>query len=346
MEESGGRWLAMILFAILAAVGIGIWRDKGVNVGAKEPPRQFPEPPAPPPLPEAKTVAIAPPTTPDIPGRTKKPRPNPEDLPKIAKPEIKGVPAKNETPWIELKVPAVPKETPELLARGKDLYAKACAYCHGDDGKALAPGTLESSTTVKDLTDPLRFVARSSELGTVPFDEDLYRTYYRGMPGTDMASFQELPPGDLWALVGYTKSFSPTYKEPVRAPRLAYVPERAPKDWEPLLQQGDKLYRDLDCVRCHGNEGVGGTMPMSDLDGMPFATTNFVRDGGALICGPAPLDIARTYLIGMVETPMESYRERLYGTKEDPRRLAPSRREDGDRKLWALVGYTIKMMKK
>src|SRR6185369_14558881 len=48
--------------------------------------------------------------------------------------EIKGAPPDVKSSWSEVPVPASPPQDEKLLARGKDLYTKACAACHGADG--------------------------------------------------------------------------------------------------------------------------------------------------------------------------------------------------------------------
>ncbi|MCX7804449.1 MAG: c-type cytochrome [Planctomycetota bacterium] len=251
-------------------------------------------------------------------------------------------------PWDDPSAPVPPigrDASREISDQGGKLYASACARCHGTDGRGGGPEASELSTSVRDLTAPEEFVARSSVQGTVPFDADIYRTLRRGLPGTAMPSYRNLAPDGLWDLVAFVKTLSPHYGDPARAPKEAYAPAGAPADLRSLLAEGKALYLDLDCARCHGEDGKGNPAAgLVDSRGKPFATTDFVSGGGRFLCGMSPRDVARTFLIGMPGTPMESYLESLYGIGCDPRVMPAESRAAGDRKLWALVAYTIKLV--
>ena len=45
--------------------------------------------------------------------------------------------------------------SPEALRRGKFLYRKNCARCHGDKGKGDGPNAKFGPADPEDLTDPL-----------------------------------------------------------------------------------------------------------------------------------------------------------------------------------------------
>ncbi len=233
------------------------------------------------------------------------------------------------------------------MERGGKLYASACAWCHGMDGRGEGPWASRSATSVRDLTIPEKFVARSSVQGTVPFEADIYRTLRRGLPGTAMPSYRNLSSDDLWALVAFIKTLSSDYDDPVKAPKEAYVPAGAPeeRDMQLLLANGRALYLELDCARCHGEDGAGDAAAgLADSRGKPFATADFVSGGGRFLCGMSPRDVARTILIGMPGTPMEPYVENLYGVGGDPRGMPAESRAAGDRKVLALVAYTLKLV--
>ncbi len=103
-------------------------------------------------------------------------------------------------------IPPRPQFTPEMVAKGKDVYGKmGCANCHGDTGK----GDGSSWSTLKDDWGypiiPRDFTSGPLKVGDAP--EDLYRTFITGLNGTPMPSFADsISPGDAWALVAFVRS--------------------------------------------------------------------------------------------------------------------------------------------
>ena len=53
-----------------------------------------------------------------------------------------------------LKNPVAPKQLAASIERGRTLYAKECASCHGPAGKGDGPDGLYFSTPPTDLTSP------------------------------------------------------------------------------------------------------------------------------------------------------------------------------------------------
>jgi len=105
-----------------------------------------------------------------------------------------------------ITVPPAPKQTPELLAKGKEVWAKVqCASCHGDGGK----GDGASASTLRDDWGqpivPRDFTSGPLKVGGRP--EDLYRAFMTGLNGSPMPSFAEsITPEEAWALVAYVRS--------------------------------------------------------------------------------------------------------------------------------------------
>ncbi len=98
--------------------------------------------------------------------------------------------------WSDVAVPPCPPINAKFQARGKELYAKACAACHGDDGLGEGPVAtrLNLNSHPANFTKPVASIKiRSTQPGTLPEDEDLFRTLTRGLPGTAMLSFRNLP---------------------------------------------------------------------------------------------------------------------------------------------------------
>jgi mono/diheme cytochrome c family protein len=105
-----------------------------------------------------------------------------------------------------IAIPARPEMTPQLVANGKAVWAKAqCAACHGETGQ----GNGESASTLKDDWGypivPRDFTTGPLKVGDAP--EDLYKAFMTGLNGSPMPSFAEsLTPDEAWALVAYVRS--------------------------------------------------------------------------------------------------------------------------------------------
>lgn len=114
-----------------------------------------------------------------------------------------------DAPRAPIAIPPPPNRTPELAARGRQIYLDAgCADCHGERGKGDGPS---GDRLMDDWGNP----ARPADLTRLPRKsgpdpEDLYRTIATGMDGTPMPSYADaLPPEELWALVAYLWGLPP-----------------------------------------------------------------------------------------------------------------------------------------
>jgi DMSO reductase family type II enzyme heme b subunit len=168
--------------------------------------------------------------------------------------------------------------SPQLQARGTELYARHCAVCHGDDGNAETPITNLLLPRPNAFRQGL-FKLVSTDNG-MPTNEDLVATLRRGMPGSTMMSFGWLPAADLEALAeevrrltvqGRTETIHRTgaitgqaltvdaaraTAERQLAPGATVATaESAPMTAE-TLAAGEALYRQH-CASCHGMDGRG-----------------------------------------------------------------------------------------
>jgi mono/diheme cytochrome c family protein len=135
--------------------------------------------------------------------------------------------AKNKVVVFEGDIPA---PTPEMIARGKELFHDAkkgnCASCHGDLGlgDGVSAFKVDEATGKKvsayqdswghDIT-PRNLTQGLFRGGRRPID--IYRRIYAGINGGPMPAIGEskdaqgnllLPPADMWALVHYVRSLS------------------------------------------------------------------------------------------------------------------------------------------
>lgn len=83
---------------------------------------------------------------------------------------------------------------PALMARGKELYEKTCATCHGAAGKGDGPGAGQLNPK------PRNFLVKDGWKNGVRI-EDLWKTLDEGLKGTSMVSYNYLGKRDRMALV-------------------------------------------------------------------------------------------------------------------------------------------------
>ncbi|MBI3454765.1 MAG: c-type cytochrome [Candidatus Rokubacteria bacterium] len=124
--------------------------------------------------------------------------PQPWQIPPAADPKDGGV-GKG-----VIRVPPEPPFTPEARARALELYADACASCHGKTGRG--DGAEEQKDDKGYPTRP-----RDLTLGVFkgsPEPAQLYRRVVAGMPGTPMPMSDWAYGPDAWHLVHLVRSWS------------------------------------------------------------------------------------------------------------------------------------------
>ncbi len=195
--------------------------------------------------------------------------------------------------------------------RGARLGRALCVSCHGvyGDGHGAAAVGLDPA--------PRSFVSavyryRSTPTGSLPADLDLARTILRGLPGSSMPAFRDqLDARDVKDLVVWVKAFSPRFTDeliddPIEIPE---APEWTPK----AVARGKALYKELQCGKCHGDDGSGdgwGTEEdFTDEMGRPALPRDF-RDG-LYKSGVRPRDLYRTLVTGLDGTRMAAYEDTL-----------------------------------
>ena len=115
--------------------------------------------------------------------------------------EAGGTGGSSSTPAANVNVEALLKPTPELVAKGKELFAVNCATCHGPDGLGNGPAAAALNPKPRNFHESyMRYgggVAR------------IVQTVSTGSPGTAMAAFTNIPLEDRFALAHYVRTFMP-----------------------------------------------------------------------------------------------------------------------------------------
>ena len=220
--------------------------------------------------------------------------------------------------------PSGPREaTGAMLEFGRSVYLSNCAICHGNLGNGRGMAAHMFLTQPRDFTRGV-FKFRSTPGGSLPTDEDLIRTIFKGLRGTPMVSQGYLRQDELRAVVAYLKTFSPRFSEQPPAIPLE-VPQRPPRNSE-WTDKGRSLYQEAGCNDCHGSAGLGDGESGRDLKdewGFPSKPADLTRP---LKRGSTPEDIYQTLITGLDGTPMPSYQDAL--TEEQ---------------LWALSFYVASL---
>ena len=113
----------------------------------------------------------------------------------------KGEGGGTEAPAAKVDVQSLIKTTPELIAKGKSLFAVNCASCHGATGHGDGPASAALNPKPRDFTSGY-WRYGGGEVRVV-------RTISEGSPGTAMAAFTGIPLEDRFALAHYVRSLGP-----------------------------------------------------------------------------------------------------------------------------------------
>lgn len=206
------------------------------------------------------------------------------------------------------------------LTEGAALYREHCASCHGEEGRGNGLAAPFLYPRPRDFTQEA-YRYRSTQVGTLPLDGDLYRTLWRGLAGSSMPAWNQLGDRQLWLLVDYVQHFLETIggeskSFDVQSSALAVppVPKVTAEQLDALVRRGKAVYVAGKCSNCHGTEGRGdgpnwrsrmddgATMRPRDLK------PRFPGDQPALRIrgGAYAHDLYRTIFTGLAGSPMAS----------------------------------------
>lgn len=190
---------------------------------------------------------------------------------------------------------------------GQAVYEKWCAGCHGVDGDGQGPAAAWMLPRPRDFTEAL-YQIRTTPSGALPTDADIRRIIDRGMPGTTMPGWEDhLSRAERDALVDYLKGFSRFFEMEDAPPPLEIG--SAPGASADALEEGRRIYQEMECWKCHGQQGRGdgpSAPTQTDDAGYPIRpvdlTENWMFNGGGTV-----EDIYTRLRTGLDGTPMPSF---------------------------------------
>ncbi len=210
---------------------------------------------------------------------------------------------------------------------GRQAFLRYCRECHGEDGDGLGKFSYTTGERPRSFQSG-RFKLATTE-NAIPSDRDLEETIRRGMPGTGMSAWGQVPEAEIAAMARYTRSFSlgaireeldrqvaagelsageadaEFARRTTPGPPIAIAPE-PPFDAE-REARGERIYLEA-CASCHGPNGRRlRNDPMPDFEGNHTLPTNIV--GGIFKGGNGSAAIYSRLYLGMDGTAMPGYRD-------------------------------------
>ncbi|MEP7325112.1 MAG: cytochrome c [Gemmatimonadota bacterium] len=194
-------------------------------------------------------------------------------------------------------------------AAGAREYRRYCVGCHGQAGDGAGENAQWIDPRPRDFT-AATFKCRSTPTGTLPTDDDLYRSVSQGFITTNMPSWEPLTRQARANVVAYIKTFSPRWSQGAGTPIT--VPPETPVSMESILH-GRQLFQSLECWKCHGGAGHGdgpSAPTLTDSKDNPIRPYNFAS-GSRFKCGDSNADLYRVFMTGLDGTPMPSFADNI-----------------------------------
>lgn len=203
---------------------------------------------------------------------------------------------------------------------GERVYLANCAACHGERGDGKGPEAHRLRTKPRDFTTG-NYKFRSTPSGSLPLDEDIFRSISRGVRTTSMLAQAHLSEDERWAVTEYLRTFSERFRSEKRLKPIA-IPDKPPFSSE-LVALGKTKYEEAGCGACHGPHATGdgpSAKELTDESGNSIVPTDLTLK--PFKSGPDAADLYRTVTTGLNGTPMPSYAQALSAKER-----------------WALVAY-------
>src|SRR3989454_3794292 len=160
--------------------------------------------------------------------------------------------------------------TAQDTTKGKAVYVKWCAGCHGDTGAGDGPAASHMLPRPRDFTGAI-YKIRTTASGQLPTDQDVLRSIDDGLPGTAMPAWKDrLSERERRDVVAYLKTFSAFFQDTSQhIVPLTFSKELSGARSAEALRVGRQFYDSIGCWKCHGKAGRGGGPPPPTLQNHP-----------------------------------------------------------------------------
>ncbi|MCG8425930.1 MAG: cbb3-type cytochrome c oxidase subunit II [Chromatiales bacterium] len=219
---------------------------------------------------------------------------------------------------LEASMVSIPRSE-EWIAYGKNVYERRCEGCHGVKGDGNGP-----AAAFMPVDRPRNFTLgvfkfRLTPTGSMPNDGDLLRTITRGLRGTAMPTWHNLPEKDRLGVIQYIKYVLAADRSDPDNPYFYFVEEppepplhigQPPPPSEAIVARGKEVWQESKCWECHGDTGKGDGEKADELEddfGFPMLPADLTT--GQFKSGPGVADIFRTMSTGLSGTPMPSFED-------------------------------------
>ena len=211
---------------------------------------------------------------------------------------------------------------------GKAIYDTHCAACHGMEGDGNGPAAVWLFPKPRNFGAG-QYKIQSTPAGSLPSDEDLFRSVTRGLGGSSMPGFAYLSEAERRDVVTYVKHltaytaadgrrvrrFEAAAQEGPPASPIA-VPAEPPLTFDSITR-GREWYVKLQCASCHGESGAGdgpSAPTLVDAFGIPIPPRDF--NTGAFRGGSTGPDLYTRIAVGIAGTPMLAFPDTVLGPVE------------------------------
>src|SRR5436853_5493655 len=214
--------------------------------------------------------------------------------------------------------------------KGKVVYVKWCAGCHGDGGAGDGPAPSHMLPRPRDFTGAI-YKIRTTASGQLPTDQDVLRSIDEGLPATAMPAWKDrLSERERRDVLAYLKTFSAFFQDTSQhIVPLTFSKEPGGARSAEALKVGRQFYDSIGCWKCHGKAGRGDgpSAPTLKTDpGEPIFAAD-LHQSWRFRGGAGTADIYRRLRTGLDGTPMPSFSDLI-----DQKFLT-------DEQLWRVAQY-------
>lgn len=145
--------------------------------------------------------------------------------------------------------------TDELVGSGEELYNINCVSCHGLEGGGDGPKGAGLNPPPRNFAGTEQFKQGGGLL-------QIFQTLNSGVPGSSMASFSFLNPGELMAISHYVRVLTPNPPADPQELVSQLAPAASAGAPEPSASQGDSVLADSAAAGKPQDKKPGRTLPV------------------------------------------------------------------------------------